>query len=284
MAIHTFLNNESGSTILGNLNDNFDELETQKIEADSTATLTNKTIDAEGTGNSITNLKTSNVKTSSKSGVDAVFITGTEGTSDNLAKWNTDGDLVDAGVSIGSGSMGTSATVVPTEDMIANYVTSAIPTSTTAILYPVYTFRTAQEFAFNQITGDTASARNNVSGHYVGFQPWYVPSNYGTITSVELVYMATGTTPASVTIGYDCTQPGQLPGTGAAAGQTSSAFNLAYTTATLNVNDIYTQAGGSSFWATIASTDYVGFRFTLATAATDDLGIMMLKVHYTITS
>lgn len=65
------------------------------VTASSTNTLTNKTIDANGTGNSITNIETADIAASSKTGADATLVTGTEGTNGNLAQWNSDGDIVD---------------------------------------------------------------------------------------------------------------------------------------------------------------------------------------------
>jgi hypothetical protein len=62
----------------------------------TTDTLTNKTIDANGTGNSITNIETADLAASAKSGSDTTVVTGTAGTSGNLAQWNADGDAVDS--------------------------------------------------------------------------------------------------------------------------------------------------------------------------------------------
>jgi hypothetical protein len=63
----------------------------------ATKTLTNTTIDANGTGNSISNIETADIAAAAKTGADTVLVTGTAGTSGNLASWNADGDLVDAG-------------------------------------------------------------------------------------------------------------------------------------------------------------------------------------------
>ena len=63
------------------------------ITASSASTLTNKGIDADN--NTITNLEVDNIKTASKSGLDATLVTGTKGATNSLAKWNADGDLVE---------------------------------------------------------------------------------------------------------------------------------------------------------------------------------------------
>lgn len=67
------------------------------ITASSTNTLTNKTFDANGTGNSITNIEVADIASAAKTGADTMIVTGTAGTSGNLAEWNADGDLVDSG-------------------------------------------------------------------------------------------------------------------------------------------------------------------------------------------
>lgn len=68
------------------------------IGAATTDTLTNKTFDANGTGNSLSNVETADIASGSKSGSDTTLITGTAGTSGNLSQWNADGDVVDSGV------------------------------------------------------------------------------------------------------------------------------------------------------------------------------------------
>lgn len=61
--------------------------------ASTTQTLTNKTFDANGTGNSLSNVDTADA--TSTTGSDTTFATGTAGTNGNVAIWNADGDLVD---------------------------------------------------------------------------------------------------------------------------------------------------------------------------------------------
>jgi len=76
---------------------------TDYVTAASTNAFTNKTFDANGTGNALSNVETADLATASKSGVDATVITGTKGATDDCAKWNADGDLVSAGAACGSG-------------------------------------------------------------------------------------------------------------------------------------------------------------------------------------
>lgn len=69
---------------------------TDYVTGDSTNTFTNKTFDANGTGNSLSNIETADVASGSKTGADADLVTGTAGSNGNIASWNTDGDLVDS--------------------------------------------------------------------------------------------------------------------------------------------------------------------------------------------
>lgn len=68
--------------------------------AAATKTLTNTTIDANGTGNSVTNIETADLAAGAKSGADATLVTGTAGTDGNLVAWNADGDAVDSGSAV----------------------------------------------------------------------------------------------------------------------------------------------------------------------------------------
>ena len=68
--------------------------------AAATKALTNTTIDANGTGNSVTNIETADLAAGSKSGADATVVTGTAGTDGNLVAWNADGDAVDSGSAV----------------------------------------------------------------------------------------------------------------------------------------------------------------------------------------
>ena len=68
------------------------------ITASSTNTLTNKTFDANGTGNSLSNVETADIASGSKSGSDTTLVTGTAGTNGNLVSWNADGDAVDSSI------------------------------------------------------------------------------------------------------------------------------------------------------------------------------------------
>lgn len=68
------------------------------VTGSSTDTFTNKTFDANATGNALSNVETADLASGSKSGSDATVVTGTAGTSGNLLEWNADGDAVEATV------------------------------------------------------------------------------------------------------------------------------------------------------------------------------------------
>ena len=132
MAIITALQStDTGAESLTILNTNNANLNTDKIEAADTVTLTNKSIDADN--NPITNLVTTNIKSTNKTGADLKLVTGTEGADTDLAQWNSDGDLVSSSKSISTdGTMGGgsgSNSLVPTELAVETYVQAQLPTN-----------------------------------------------------------------------------------------------------------------------------------------------------------
>jgi len=89
---------------------------TDYVTGASTNTFTNKTFDANGTGNALSNVETADVASSSKTGADAKLATGTAGTSGNLAMWNVDGDLVDGSVAAAGLNLKRAANVIFFDD------------------------------------------------------------------------------------------------------------------------------------------------------------------------
>lgn len=108
----------------------------------TTDTLTNKTFDANGTGNSISNIETADLAAAAKTGVDTSVVTGTAGTNGDLAQWNVDGDLVDGPTPPTGAIVGTTDAQTLTNKDISNAnntyrtasatVTGAVELATTA--------------------------------------------------------------------------------------------------------------------------------------------------------
>lgn len=96
------------------------------VTPDSTTTFTGKTFDANGTGNSLSNVETEDLASSAKTGADTKVVTGTAGTNGNLASWNGDGDAVDSGYSVldQDDLSSNSDSAVPTQQSVKAYVDS----------------------------------------------------------------------------------------------------------------------------------------------------------------
>ena len=95
------------------------------MTASSTDTLTNKTFDANGTGNSLSNVETADIASGSKSGSDTTLVTGTAGTNGDLAQWNVDGDLVDGPTPPSGTIVGTSDTQTLSGKTLSDHLTVA---------------------------------------------------------------------------------------------------------------------------------------------------------------
>jgi hypothetical protein len=81
------------------------------VTPSSTNTLTNKTFDANGIGNSLSNVEVADLASSAKTGSDTTVVTGTASNDGDLLKWNADGDAVASNVfEDGSGNIGIGAT------------------------------------------------------------------------------------------------------------------------------------------------------------------------------
>lgn len=86
----------------------------------STQTLTNKTFDANGTGNSLSNVETADIAAGSKSGSDATLMTGTAGTNGNLAQFDINGDIVDSSTATSSLMTASSTNTLTNKTIDAN--------------------------------------------------------------------------------------------------------------------------------------------------------------------
>ena len=97
----------------------------------TTDTLTNKTID--GDNNTLQDIAYSSIKSTSRSGSDVTLITGTKGTSADLAVWNADGDLVDGPTPPSGTIVGTSDTQTLTNKRFTRRVTTITSSATPTI-------------------------------------------------------------------------------------------------------------------------------------------------------
>lgn len=177
--ITTLLNTDSGSTSLGVINDNFTALNTDKIEADSVDTLTNKTID--GDTNTVQDLAYSAIKSTSRSGLDTTLVTGTKGSNGELSKWNSDGDLISAGVSTTT-STPTSAsdnTTVPTSAAVYNAINTALTTK--ELFIPIIRGADATLSVLGTLPYTQLDAAD------VGYFVFRCPSDFSTLTSLDLL-------------------------------------------------------------------------------------------------
>ncbi len=192
--ITTLLNTDSGSVSLGVINANFAELEADKIEASQTVTLTNKTID--GDTNTLQDIAYSSIKSSSRTGLDTKIVTGTKGSANEIAMWNSDGDAVSSGVSVTTSAPSSSSddTTVPTSKAVQEAITAQL---------------TAKELFISPSKGTDAVLSvvgtlpyMQLDATETGYFHFRVPANFTTLTSVNLIIYpdATETLQMDVTV------------------------------------------------------------------------------------
>ena len=270
-SITEILATDSPSSSLGDINTNFTNLNTDKIEANDVKTLTNKTFDADGTGNALSNVDTDNIKTAAKTGIDTKVVTGTDGTADNLTKWNSDGDLVDAGASLVTTSPASTSvdTTITSSKAIYDYVnTSVAGFINEMFIYPAV--NTAGSTA-NAFTGNVNTYRSAVinASQGVGFN-FRVPSNFTSITSMVVVTIPD----ASETLTYD------LSSTYAGAGQANNTYSETVSNATLAVTSgEIEELDVSGAFTALSAGDYCGLQFDSDTA---DIRVIGLYFKYAV--
>lgn len=93
------------------------------VTGSSTDTFTNKAFDANGTGNSLSNVETADLASGSKTGADSKLVTGTAGTNGDLAQWNGDGDLVDGPTPPSGSIVGTTDAQALTNKTVDDHLT-----------------------------------------------------------------------------------------------------------------------------------------------------------------
>lgn len=204
MSIETILNTDSPSSSIGIINANFAELEEQKIEATQTVALENKTID--GDLNTVTDLPYSSIKSTARTGLDTKIATGTPGDTDELAKWNADGDLVSTDVTI-TATAPTAAsldTTVPTSQAVFEAITAQLATKEKFI--PCVKATDADTYVTSQ--GSYAVVRLDSTDD--GLFNFVVPADFSTLTSVELILIPDATETIQLDVDTNIAGSGEL--------------------------------------------------------------------------
>lgn len=264
--IETFSSGDTGSSVLGDLNTNFSNLNTDKIEADSTDTLTNKTIDIDN--NTVSNIETDNFKSTAKTGLDTKVVTGTAGSNGELATWNADGDVDSDGVSVTTTAPTSSSddTTVPTSEAVREAIVAAVG-STKTIFVPVTggnTITSAYDTAVGDFVANTPGSNDNV---YFNFK---IPDDFGTLSEADIVMIPD----ATETIQYDLY---------ANYGQVGEAYNFndeeaLNETASATTSQLL-EADATGVLSSVTAGDYVGLRLN---SDTDVLQIIGLSITYVI--
>lgn len=260
--ITTILATDSGSTSLGVINTNFLNLNTDKIEADSVDTLTNKVFDLDN--NTVSNIEVDNFKSSALSGLDTILITGTKGNADELSKWNSDGDLVSTGIKTTTTAPTTSSddTTVPTSEAVQEALTAQLATTHEMFIAP-------SPIAITPVALGDFVITPIQSGQFINFV-FRVPTGFSAISSMKVVMIPD----ATESIQYDITS--DYGASGEAYNNTSeSSLNIQ---PAVTASQIY-EADVSGVFTTIAAGDYCGLKFFSDTTA---LRIVGLSFKYTI--
>ena len=264
MAQTLLQNTDSGSASMGIINDNFTELYTDKIEATQTVALTNKTID--GDLNTLQDIPYSAIKSTSRSGSDTTLVTGTKGSTDELAKWNSDGDLVTAGVTITTTAPTTASldTTIPTSQAVQEAITAQMLTK--EFFVPVTAGNTLTS-AYDTAVGDFAT--NTPDAAQVLYFVFNIPSNFTSLTSVKLVMIpdATETIQYDVDVDYGANGESRTANSATISNQTESA----------TADVILVGSDIKSALVNVQANDYVGMKIT---SDTTQLRVLGLKVVY----
>lgn len=241
---------DNGSVSLGVINTNFDNLNADKIESDSADTLENKVIDADD--NTISNIETDNLKSSAKTGLDTKVVTGTAGSTDELGKFNSDGDLVSAGVSVSTTQPNADSldTELPTSRAVYNAINNMNGGSKEMFFYPTVNSAGATANPFTQTVGGFYTAQvTNAQGVFFNFR---TPTDFNTIVSAVVVMIpdATETIQWDVATDYGASGEAYNTHSGSIADRTASA-----TTSQIIEADV------APALASLSAGDYVGLDF-----------------------
>lgn len=131
----------------------------QLVGLTATQTLTNKTINA--SSNTLSNITYSMIASGSRTGLDFKLVTGTAGTSGNLAQWDANGDAVDS--SIAASSIVTSSSTTTLTNKTINSASNTI-TITEANISDLGAYITAAGVTFENLNanGDIGSGASQI--------------------------------------------------------------------------------------------------------------------------
>jgi hypothetical protein len=254
---------DSGSTSMGVINTNFTNLNTDKIEATQTVALTNKTID--GDLNTLQDIPYSAIKSTSRSGSDVTLVTGTKGSTDELAKWNVDGDLVTAGVTVTTSAPTTASTdtTIPTSQAVYEAISAITEKS---FFVPVTAGNTLTS-AYDTSVGDFAT--NTPDSAQVLYFVFKIPDNFTALSEAVMVMIPDATETIQFDIDTDYGQSG--------AAYTTHSETVSNTTGGATASQIL-EVSVAGALTLISAGDYVGMKIT---SDTTQLRVIGLAIKYT---
>ncbi len=238
----------SGSASLGIINTNFENLNTDKIEATQAVALTNKTID--GDLNTLQDIPYSALKSTSRTGLDTKIVTGTKGSANEVGMWNSDGDMVSSGVTL-------------TE--LESAVDAA--SSSKELFIPVTAGNTVAS-SYDTIVGNCFPTNTPDSAENLYFV-FKVPTGFSALTSAKVTMIPD----ATETIQYDLSSEYGASGE-AYNNHTGSASDLTISATTSQLLEVNV----ASVLGSMAAGDYVGLRIN---SNTTQLRVIGLIIKYT---
>lgn len=270
--IQTFNQTDTGTEIKDKLNNNFANLNTDKIEAADTVTLTNKTID--GANNTISNLDSTNFASTALTNPAAAttqqdILTGTLTTSGEVASFDANGNVQSSGFTISSSStLGNSATTIPNELALHNYMTQNLAHKQ-FFLQPIYSSGT-----INSVQNTFGGREVDGIGDVVSFFG-HIPSNGGGSWTVDHIKMwflplATGTFSGTVETQF---------AVNAEDVSTMTTNSESLSTISVTQNEMHVQTLGSGIATGLAIGHGMGIKYTHN--STLDLIVIGVEIKFT---
>lgn len=261
--IETIQSSDSPSESIGDINQNFETLNDEKIEAESTEELKNKTIDADE--NDISNLDATHFKDSALSGDDPTLITGTAGDQGTIAVFDADGNLVGSLKSFVTEVTSDSTDLeIPTAEAVFELVDSQL-SGAKEIFVPAV--KTPDNIDYVGAIGNFPYAQLD-SGEDAYFV-FHVPSNFSEIVEVAVIMIpdATETVQADIDVNF------------AANGQSRTTHTTGIANTQLSVTaDVVTKwpidSLSTLLFANLEANDFVGIKFNSNTTMLRVLGLL----------